>query len=193
MTRQVKFGYFHTSTKQPRYVTVAISRPGKDDEDQTHYAAFSFCDPVRDPKDVFIKSKGRNITKGRLNSKDFTIEVDGSKKIYDVIQGAIKKAVDLRIVPSWVRRAYKDGELCYGTRGEVPSQDMFGSISPDFDFNQAMAVLASMFSGQENGAGQFCFDMETTTVNPPGVTEGGCGCGPNQECKECKCGCANCG
>lgn len=202
MTRQVKFGYFHTSTNQPQYVTVAISRPSKDDEDQRHYAAFSFCDPVRDPKDVFVKARGRNITKGRLNSKEFTIEVDGSCKIYDVIQGAIKKAVELRIVPSWVRRTYKDGMLCYGTRREAPSQnkvssqDIFGSLSPEFDFNQAMAILANMFGEQKNSINNYAYhdaagmsmlyDMETTPFNPPGVTEVG-------ECKECKCGCSNCG
>jgi hypothetical protein len=57
----IKFGYFSAPINSRKgYVTVAITRPEKDDSTQNHFASFAFCSP----KDQFRKSQGRLMAEG---------------------------------------------------------------------------------------------------------------------------------
>ncbi len=107
-----KFGYFFTTTahsKRQGYITVALTRPSKEDADQTHLVSFSFCSP----KDVFSKQKGRLIAEGRLNTGR-SIELNVRGTVPAVVKAAMEKAITDGIVPSWVSKAYKRNKLSYG-------------------------------------------------------------------------------
>lgn len=110
-----KFGYFFTdtNTKRPGYITVALTRPSKDETDQKHLVSFSFCSP----RDVFSKKKGRTIAEGRLNTGR-TIELEVRGTVPSVVKAAMKKAITDGIVPSWVTKAYKRNKLNYGLSQE---------------------------------------------------------------------------
>lgn len=174
---QTKFGYFYTTTTtKPGYITVAITRADKDAPDQRHFAALSFCSP----KDVFSKTLGRKIAENRLASKKHVIEVSLAGSIPEVVKAVMQKAVEEKLVPAWVKKAYSRDQLHYGlNRNALVTPAIFENfVNPGFDFNEAMAMLSQMFRGDD-------------PTNPPGVTEGGC-C-ESGECKDCRCGCVNCG
>ena len=105
-----KFGHLCTLTnpKNPGYITVALTRPSKDDADQKHFVAFSFCSP----KDTFSKKKGRLITEGRLSSGR-VMEINIRGTVSSVIKASVQKAVLEGLVPSWVAKAYKQNKLNY--------------------------------------------------------------------------------
>jgi hypothetical protein len=106
----VKFGYFSANTaKRTGYITVAITRPIKDDPEQKHLCSFSFCSP----KDSFSKVLGRRIAEGRLEiNKCIELKVRGT--IPTVIKVAMKEMIVQGNVPSWVLKAYKRNKLEYG-------------------------------------------------------------------------------
>lgn len=107
-----KFGYFFTeslTSNKAGYITVAITRPDRDDAEQRHLAAFSFCSP----KDQFNKAKGRKVAEARLSSKKaLEICMDGS--VSEVVEEAMITAIREKLVPSWVAKAYKRELIGYG-------------------------------------------------------------------------------
>ncbi len=116
-----KFGYFFTTnSKRPGYITVALTRPSKEETDQKHLISFSFCSP----KDSFNKKKGRMIAEGRLNTGR-TIELDIRGTVPSVVKAAMEKAIADGIVPSWVAKAHKRNKLSYGLSHEkTPRHEM---------------------------------------------------------------------
>ncbi len=106
-----RFGYFFTTngTKRPGYITVALTRPSKDETDQKHLVSFAFCSP----KDVFSKTKGRLIAEGRINTGRI-MELDVCGTVPSVIKTAMEKAIADGLVPSWVAKAHKRNKLSYG-------------------------------------------------------------------------------
>lgn len=112
-TQNTKFGYFFTTngTKRPGYITVALTRPSKDEADQKHLVSFAFCSP----KDVFSKTKGRMIAEARINTgREKVIELDVRGTVPSVVKAAMEKAIADGLVPSWVAKAHKRNKLCYG-------------------------------------------------------------------------------
>jgi hypothetical protein len=100
-----KFGYFRVIVPgydRLGYVTVAMLRPNKDANPQTHVAAFSFCSPV----DQFVKAKGRMIAEKRLahlRTVKVTFDMRGH------IREAFNKALQLLLsnhegyIPKWMK------------------------------------------------------------------------------------------
>jgi hypothetical protein len=111
----IKFGYFFakSATKRPGYVTIAITRPDKNDPNQKHLASFSFCSP----KDCFKKTLGRKIAENRLLAQK-CIEINVSGTVPVVINAAMQEAISNKMVPSWVSKAHKRNNLQYGLRVE---------------------------------------------------------------------------
>lgn len=108
---QTKYGYFFIEApfKRPGYITVAITRPDKEDPDQKHLASFSFCSP----KDHFNKKIGRAIATGRLKT-DRVITLNLAGSVSEVVKEALNQAVMINQVPSWVRKAYLRGRIGFG-------------------------------------------------------------------------------
>ena len=114
----VKYGYFTVpySPSKKGIITVAITRPNKDDPNQRHVAAFSFCSP----KDVFTKVWGRRIAENRLGLVDERrreaqlVEINYRGPVSEVINSALDKAVKENKVPTWVKRAYQKENVYYG-------------------------------------------------------------------------------
>jgi hypothetical protein len=114
-----KFGYFFTeslTSNKAGYITVAITRPSRETEDQQHLAAFSFCSP----KDQFNKALGRKVAESRLKSKK-ALEIRMQGSVADVVEEAMHTAIREKLVPSWVAKAYKRELIGYGLdrNGEV--------------------------------------------------------------------------
>jgi len=107
-----KYGYFKVQVSPGVFghVTVAMSRPRKDVEPQTHVAAFAFCSP----KDSFNKKTGRKNAEVSL--------LEGRSKVsfeyHGKIHGAFEKALDVLMlsekVPTWLSKSYKLGTILYG-------------------------------------------------------------------------------
>lgn len=116
----VRYGYFRVSSSTKGrygYITVALIRPPKDRSHNQYSVGFSFCSP----NDVFRKPLGRKIATGRLVDRDnnttswcnikFDSQENVLSKAFDL---ALKKAVQADIVPGWVLRAYKRGQIQFG-------------------------------------------------------------------------------
>jgi hypothetical protein len=115
-----KFGYFVSKNphrpNSPRFGTVAMTRPDKDDADQTHRVSFAFITQNRgDEPEVFKKSFGRNTAEDRLKNGDGVIEINMRGSIPDVMRAALDLAIKSKVeMPSWVRKAHKQKTLVYG-------------------------------------------------------------------------------
>lgn len=116
----VRFGYFRVpSSVKGRYgfITMAMIRPPKDRSHNQYNVGISFCSP----NDVFKKNLGRKIAQGRLADKDATttswcnIRFNSSaQKLPEAFIAALEEAVQASIVPGWVLKAYKRGQVQFG-------------------------------------------------------------------------------
>lgn len=112
-----KFGYFVAKNNgSTGFVTVAMTRPPKEDQEQNHKVSFSFCTPSK--KWAFQKKIGRTVAEGRLKSGQI-IDVSVRGTIPDVMKAALNKAIDEKSVPSWVIKAAKNKTLVYGLSEKV--------------------------------------------------------------------------
>lgn len=116
----VRYGYFRVSTPTKGrfgYITVALIRPPKDRSHNQYSVGFSFCSP----NDVFKKPLGRKIAAGRLVDRDAhttswcNIRFNSTENVLlKAFQIALNEAVDTGVVPGWVLRAYKRGQVQFG-------------------------------------------------------------------------------
>jgi len=115
----IKYGYLVLpGAKRNRYVTVAVDRPGKEDPEQVHTAAFAFCCP----KDMFSKARGRKITEGRLREKKGVVQFVHNGTLSKAIECALQTAItsdgekpeDCRLIPPFVARAIRRNKIIFG-------------------------------------------------------------------------------
>lgn len=120
----IKYGYLVLpGTKRNRYVTVAVDRPGKDDQAQVHTAAFAFCNP----KDMFSKARGRQITAGRLREKKGIVQFVHNGTLSKAIECALRTAMfndgdkpeDSRLIPPFAARAIRRNRVVFGLGPEA--------------------------------------------------------------------------
>jgi hypothetical protein len=118
----IKYGHYAVKigececNQKTGYITIAISRPSKEDNDQTHIAGFSFCSP----NDHFAKADGRERALLRMiNKEGVTVVHNGT--LAEVIAKAVDTAFEQKIVPNWLSKARKFGIIGPRIKREVHS------------------------------------------------------------------------